>query len=362
MLFFDDNDQNINLNKLKAIQLAHAQKRHQHGAVCTACQKPLSNEDSMNAGMGPVCLERARFAEEVSREMLSEIEGVKEPINKGLYPARTAILRERTEKNPRYVTVLSVSPLESLIIDRSEMNQLYNESGSMAHAISQSLYAFAPIEGESIAATTNPKHPEIMRQFKKFQKALRSIYKERSNYLKENPYTSYYNQVSSKKSLSPEQEQNRIKLLSHKDLQEAQFNQNWSQGLYHRATWLDRLNFTQLSEAKLLANCLKVKTLPPSVPVKDYGLTDQEIMSGLQHSGQLMEKNLFKAFIEGNKNLIFLIELYKKQESLAGEDKLFALRLSNQIAQKDGFKLDQVNKIKELLTKYKISPQLLNLS
>src|SRR5690606_23590612 len=152
----------------------------------------------------------------------------------------------------------------------------------------------------------------------------RSIYKERNNYLKENPYTSYYNQVSSKKGLTPEQEQNRIALLSHKDLQEAEFNKNWSQGLYHRATWLDRLNLTQLSEAKLLASCLKAKKIPDSVPVKDYGLTDQEIISGLQHSGQLMEKNLFKAFIDGNKNLIFLIELYKKQESFSGEDKLFS--------------------------------------
>jgi hypothetical protein len=314
----------------------------------------------MIAGMGPICLERTRFAEEVSRELLSEIEGVREPINKGLYPARTAILREKTEKLPRYVTVLSVTPLESLVFDRTEMNKLYEQTGSMTQSIASSLYTFVPVEGESIASTTNPKHPEVMRHFKKFQKTLRSIYKERNDYLKSNPYTSYYNQVHSKKGLSPEQEKNRIDLLNQKDINPEYFNLGWSKGFFHRATWMDRLNFTQLSEAKVLASVLKNKPLPENIPVKDYGLTDQEILTGLQHSGQVLEKNMFKGFIEGNKNLIFLIEQYKKNEQMEGPDKLFFIRLSNQLVNRETISPELFIKINELLTKYKISPQLLN--
>lgn len=358
MLFFDDNTQNINLKKLKALQEAHAKNLHSTGAVCSACQKPLSNEESMVAGMGPICLERTRFAEEVDRSMLSEIEGQKEPINKGLYPARTVILRERNEKYPRYVTVLSVAPLESVVIDRTEMNKNYEQSGSMAEAIAQSLYSFVPVEGESVAPTANPKHPEVMRHFKKFQKDLRNIYKERFEYIKSNPYSSYYNQVQSKKSLTEEQEASRNELLNQKDLNPDFFNLHWSKGAFHRATWIQRLNFTQLSEAKLLASALNLKPLPSDVSVKDYGLTDQEIVSGLQHSGQVFEKNLFKSFVDGNKNLIFLIETYKKFDSFEGMDKLFFIRLSSSISSGDSLKPEDVAKMDQLLLKYKISNKL----
>ena len=361
MLFFSENDNNINLKGIRELVASRLAMRHQHGAVCTACQKPLTNEDSMIAGMGPVCLERARFAEAVSRDQLGEIEGQKEPINKGLYPARTAILREKSEKLPRYVTVLSVTPLESLLIDRTEMNKVYAQTGSMAEAIGQSLYSFVPVEGESIAPTTNPKHPEVMRSFKKFQKSLRDIIKERMDYLKGNPYSSYYNQVSSKKGLTAEQEAARIELLSQKDLKPEYFNEGWSKGLFHRATWLSRLNQTQLSEAKMLASVLKIKAFPESIKIQDYGLTDAEIMGGLGHSNQIQEKNLFKAFVEGNKNLMFLMEIYKKFDTVEGPDKLFFIRLSNTMTSKENLKLDQVQKLKELLPKYKISPNLISI-
>lgn len=360
MLFSSGNDQNINLKTIRELVAARMAHRHQHGAVCTACQKPLSNEDSMIAGMGPVCLERARFAEEVSRDQLVEIEGVKEPIHKGLYPARTAILREKTEKLPRYVTILSVTPLESLLIDRTEMHKIYAQTGSMSEAISQSLYTFVPVEGESIAPTTNPKHPEIMRSFKKFQKKLRDVIKERMDYIKGNPYSSYYNQVSSKKGLTPDQESARIELLSQKDLNPEYFNEGWSKGHFHRATWLSRLNQTQLSEAKMLASVIKNKPFPENIPIKDYGLTDMEIMGGLGHSNQIQEKNLFKAFVDGNKNLMFLMETYKKFDTMEGADKLFFIRLSNTMTAKENLKLEQIQKLKELLPKYKISPNLIS--
>lgn len=230
----------------------------------------------------------------------------------------------------------------------------------MAQAIAQSLYSFVPVEGESVAPTTNPKHPEVMRHFKKFQKTLRAIYKERFDYLKSNPYTSYYNQVKSKKSLSQEQESARTELLSQKDLNPEYFNLGWSKGWFHRSTWIKRLNFTQLSEAKLLASALNQKSMPSEIEAKDYGLTDQEIMTGLQHSGQAFEKNLFKSFVDGNKRLIFLIEAYKKFDTFEGMDKLYFIRLSSQVANQEELKAPEIIKLNEMLQKYKLSPKLFN--
>lgn len=325
-------------------------KRQLGSLVCLACQKPIESGDSVMSGMGPICLERTRFAEIVDRSHLPEIEGARESILKGLYPARTAILNLKNEKNPRYVTVLSVEHLESIVIDRTEMNKAYQETGSMKDAILASLYAFSPMDGSSIAPISNPKHPEVMRQYKKFQKEIRGIYKERAEYLLKHPHTAYYNQVQSKKTLNPEQTKNREELLSKKDLEPDYFNKHWSSGAFHKATFITRLQFTKLSEARVLALALNknldIKTL-------DYGLTDQEISSGLQHSGQLFEKNLFQSFISGNKNLMFLIEIYKKIDSFEGSDKLFFVRLSNLLNTKTEFK--DIEKLEELLQKYKIS-------
>jgi len=358
MLFFNDSIENINLKKIKD-QHKSFRLKLQAGAVCSACLKPLTNEDSMIAGMGPTCLERTRFAESIDRQYLTEIEGQRESVSKGLMPTRTVLLKNKNDKNPYYMTILNVSYLESLGIDRTKMNEIYNKTGSMKEAISQALMSFVPVECEYVAQTATPKHPEVMRKFKTFQKTLRNILKERTVYLKENPYNSYYNQVQNKKNLSEEQNKERDSLLDKKIVEPDFFNLGWSKGYFHRATWIDRLNYTQLAEAKLLASTLKQKTMPSEYTIKDYGLTDQEIMTGLQHSGQVFEKNLFKSFLEGNKNLFFLIEMYKKIDAFEGREKLLAIRSSAQIANNTSLKKEDLHELGLLCQKNKVSLSLL---
>lgn len=358
-MFFDDNSQKLNLKKINAVKELH---RHSHaGVICTACQKPLSDEESMIAGMGPVCLERTRFAESVTREELFELEGLREPINKGLYPARTVILREKNDPLPKYVSILSVDPLEALVIDRTEMNEVYKKTGSMAEAIAQALRTFVPIEGESVAPAQTPKHPEVMRKFKIFQKEIRGLYKERSEYLKDHPFNAYYNQVFSKKSLTEDQEKKREELLKQKVENPEFFQKGWSQGKFHRATWIARMQHTQLSEAKLLGSVLESKNLLEGVDVKDYGLTDPEILQGLQHSQQVFEKHLFKSFIEGNKNLILLIEFYKQYQNIDPKDRLLNLRLAGKIANKETLNQLEKDQISGFMSTLKIPSRLLNL-
>lgn len=232
------------------------------GVVCTTCQKPLSDEDSMIAGMGPVCLERSRFAEHVGRENLVHLEAAREPMNKGLYPARTAILKLKEENLARFVTVLSADSSNSLMIDRTEMNDEYAKTGSIAEAIVSSLYNFESHEGEYVSALTNPKDADLARDFKRFQKHVREIYKERNEFIKANPFIAYYNQVHSKKSLSDAQLEAREKLLNDKEVYPEQFQDSWGKGKVHLATWVQRLKSTQLSEARILADALDAKVKP----------------------------------------------------------------------------------------------------
>lgn len=360
-MFFDDNSQNINLKKINAIKLANKNFNHETGVICTACQRPLTDESSMIAAMGRICLERTRFAENITRDLLEHVEGPRESINKGLYPARTAILRERSEKQPRLVTILSVEPLDSVILDRMEMKLNYEKNKmTMAEAIANSLYSFMPIEAESIAAIQTPKNPEVMRDFKTFQKNLRQDLKDRTDYLRDHPFNDYYNQVSSKKTLSEAQLEAREELLNTKIVNPQKFNEGWGKGKFHRATWIARMKETQLSEAKSLSSALEINNSIrlDGVEIKDYGLTDQEILMGLQHSHQNLEKSLFKSFIEGNRNLIGLIEMYKNFNTIEIKDKMNVIKFMTKIANKENFSLGEKQQFFDAVAKLKINNKL----
>ena len=346
----------INQKKVKALREQIANPHlHKNGVVCTTCQKPLSDEESMIAGMGPVCLERSRFAEHISRQELSHLEGPKEPLNKGLYPARTMLLKLKQEETPRFVTVLSAESSNALVIDRTEMTDEYAKTGSIADAIVSSLYNFSPHEGEHVSSLTAPKDADLARDFKKFQKHIREMYKERSEFTKQNPMVAYYNQVLSKKSLSDDQLESREKLLQEKELYPEKFQDSWGKGKIHLATWVSRLKSTQLSEARILADALDSKVQNNQIEIKDYGLTDAEILHGLNSSNQILEKNLFKSFLDGSEYLSVSIDMYKKFPTMDLPDKMLTNKILGELSAKKFVDPDLKVSWKNLLSKHKIS-------
>lgn len=346
----------VNKKRIDALRKQIANPHlHKGAVVCTACQKPLAVEESMIAGMGPVCLERSRFAEHISRQELAHLEGPKEPLSKGLYPARTMLLKLKFEDTPRFVTVLSAENNSALVIDRTEMNEEYAKTGSIADAIVSSLYNFEPHEGEHVSSIVNPKDADLARDFKKFQKHIREMYKERSEFLKQNPLNSYYNQVLSKKGLSETQLEAREKLLEAKDLDPEKFQDSWGKGKIHLVTWSSRLKATQLSEARLLAEALDAKVKNSGVEEKDYGLTDAEIIAGLAHSNQVLEKNLFKTFLDGSEFLPVALDMYKKFPSMDLSDKMFTNKILGEISSKKALDPELKAQWKDVLSKNKIS-------
>lgn len=355
-MIFSSSKGGYNEKKTQAFRESLAKPHlHRGGVVCTTCQKPLSDEDSMSAGMGPVCLERSRFAEHVGRENLIHLEAAREPLNKGLYPSRTAILKLKQENLGRFVTFLSADSNQSLMIDRSEMNEAYSKTGSIAEAIVSSLYNFEPHEGEYISALGNPKDADLARDFKKFQKHVRETYKERSDFIRANPFVSYYNQVQSKKGLSESQLEAREKLLADKENQPEIFQDQWGKGKVHLSTWIKRLKSTQLSEARILADALEVKSKSLNMEIKDFGLTDQEIEAGLHHSHQALEKHLFKSFIEGSTYLMIKVDLYKRFKDMELSDKMATTKIFAELSQQKPMTAELKASIKGVLSKYKIS-------
>lgn len=294
--------------------------------VCTTCQRSLQAEDSMIAGMGTICRERARFTERLDRKDLKSVEGKKEPVDTGLYPARNAIMRIKEVEDPHFVSIISVNPRESNMMDRTEMNKIYNETGSMAEAISRSIFSLNPNKVYSVASAVRPKHPFLAKMFNKFQRADRKDVRERIKRVRENLDDTYYQIIDSKKSLSDEQKEARDKLVV-KVKGNDERRKVFQEGHYHMATLLSRLDDVFMPQAKSLkASIANVKELnDKKVKVKDYGLTDTEILRHFA-STKSNERVIVKAFFQGSKDLPKMLELYNKAKTLSGMEKVMALK------------------------------------
>ena len=281
--------------------------------VCTTCQRTLSNEESMIAGMGAVCRERARFAEKIERNQLQEVEGRRELRKDGLYQARTAVVRIKGEESPRFVSILSVNSEqgESIFIDRTEMNKQYEEGKSLAESIADSLYGVQTFEVESVASAALPKNPNLRRRFKKFQKKDRQDLRERSEMIKNYGINNhYYKKVDSIKNLTEALQEARREfgILIDND---SEAKERFGKGKYHLATLMTRLNkYPSMKEAKNLLRGLKTGVNLDGVPLKDYGVTEKEILVNLSKAPR--EKALFQSFSRGNKHLDLMVEIYIK--------------------------------------------------
>lgn len=327
------------------------------GFLCCVCQKPLKSEESMAAGMGPTCLERARFAESLEPSYLDEMTGIHEPAHKAMEPSRSVLIK-LADGSTVFSTVISFSNSQALVIDRSAVNKAYETKGSMVEALIEGLRKANPMEIQYVSELEQPRKPELMKAYKNFQKNFRTIMRERSDFLLRNPTLPYYKKINKKKDLNVIQLANREELMRLKDFNDPNFLINWNDGSYHVASLLDRLSYTRLSEAKLFKRTLEDNTLKPDFKVKDFGLTDQEIMSGLQHSGKVLEKNMFLAFKNGNPNMILLIELHKKIKDIKGLDRLKVYRMTHKIVSNEVIPEDDKVQFQKLLTDYGIFSQL----
>lgn len=303
--------------------------------VCQVCFKPLKSHGSVIAGMGPVCRERLRFAEEADLDELETMKGEAEPPNsRSLLPFRNVIL-EGKKRDLTLASILGVNNGNIILVDRQKLKETYNNSKSYSEAFSQCIKLVSNIELSSVHAIVSPDHPQIRREFLKFQKKHKQKIKEREDITESN--RSYeldysFGNVESLKDLSEDQQKNRQEMLDLQKSNPEQFNQLYATGEFHLATFLKRMENSDFNEVLEIRKIL-LKRYAPKIDVKDYGLTIDEIANGLQASNKIFEKNLFRAFHQGNTNLMGIVEIINKQPSMETNDKMSSIKIINLLTQ-----------------------------
>lgn len=285
-----------------------------------------------------MCRERLRFAEQADTEVLETMKGELEiPNSKSLLPFRNVILKEKTSDKIVLSSLLGVNNGSIILVDRQKLNQIYNSIDSISYtqAFSQSLGVIQNFEIESVHAIEKPDHPEYRREFTKFSKIHKTRIEEReqisSKNIEDNLDYSFGN-ITSTRDLSDTQKSNREEMMNMQKSNNEKFNQLFAQGEFHLATFLKRLESSDFPEILEVRKIL-LKRYSPQIDVKDYGLTQNEISSGLQSANKNIEKNLYKAFSEGNTNLMAIIDIFNKQDKLEPKDKIFAIKVINTLIQ-----------------------------
>ena len=331
--------------------------------ICQVCFKPLKTHGSIVAGMGPVCRERLRFAEDAELEILETMKGESEPPNsRSLLPFRNVIIEEKNSKNLTLSSILGVNNGNIILVDRQKLKETYSNSQSYSEAFSKCIKLVSNIEINSVHSINSPDHPQFRREFLQFQKKHKQKIQEREELIASNKaYELDYSfgNVESEKYLSEEQIKNRKEMLELKNTNNELFNQLYATAEFHLATFLTRLensNFTELLEMRKIL----LKRYSPKIDVKDYGLTIDELSNGLQAANKPFEKNLYKAFTQGNTNLMGIIEIINRQSAMENADKMISIKIINTLTQdpymsqgnKDSAFYDQV---RAFIKKYNIS-------
>lgn len=303
--------------------------------ICQVCLKPLKSHGSIIAGLGPVCRERLRFAENADLEELESMKGDAEPPNsRALQPFRTVIL-EGKNRNLTLSSILGVNNGNVILVDRRKLQDEYSNSKSYSEALSKCIKLVSNIDLNSVHSIISPDHPQYRREFLKFQKKHKQKIKEREDLISTN--RSYeldysFGNIDAIKDLDSDQQKNRQEMSDIQKANSEHFNQLYATGEFHLATFLKRLENSNFPEILEMRKVL-LKRYTPKVDVKDYGLTVDEISNGLQAANKVFEKNLFKAFYQGNSNLMGIVDIINKQTTMDVGDKMNSVKIINILTQ-----------------------------
>jgi hypothetical protein len=122
------------------------------------------------------------------------------------------------------------------------------------------------------------------------------------------------------------------------------YNQMWSSGLFQRATLMQRVKSLKTKEANDFYKFLGESDQSLDITVKDWGLTDDEIVNGLKHSTQKIESYLFMAFLNGNKNFNLMLILSKKMPEMSKNNRFKAYQAIIKMLGNPNFNKDDLKK------------------
>ena len=317
---------NTTLSVLDIIKQKQQEQHNDNSMICDVCQIPLTDPISMDAGKGPVCRTRARFAEKLSRDQLAEIEGVKSPLSDDKLNFRTTILRVKGEENPYLITIVGSVNNDLVFFDRQEYDKAYESNMSVADSLLTSFKTVSKDSCESIASLIEPKNETISSSLKDFHNSYREEIKSR-----EREWKGVGIQVPSRKLLDKDQlEDRKIMMKNYRADNNSKFKAKWSAGEYPIATLMSRLESSTIPGSQELLTVLKSQY--GEIKARDFGLTDDEIIHGFKQATLPIERKIFSALIKGKGELNELAQTYKAiKESPKEKPNMEAIKRLNEL-------------------------------
>lgn len=300
-------------------------------------------------------LELLRFAEELKNpaDLFFLTGKPKDHISKVLQIGNFVLLKLINKETLLLVLVISHSDNHIIVSDRTEFNELYNQTVNYTKSFSESLYDIDRLMIENVFVLSSPTDPDTIRAFKMFKRDFRQKIQSQREYYEKVLKYKYFQSYNSKKELphnlyTQRDDFNRIK-DSNDDIHDL-FEYDC---VYHLNNFLYRLKQTQNSEAKMLYTAIEEvnREKLKDIPFEDFGLLDNEILISLQTNGNVFEYYLMKGYLNGVSNLPLIIDLYLWISSNKGlYQKNEAINVFNLLTQPTLVKLD--NEQKALIKKF----------
>lgn len=311
-------------------------KRHFVGAHvhCPLCNKRLFRPESEIAGIGPVCQKRIKFAEYLEEAELVTMATTRQSFAQNNRENKTLIFKN-SQGRLILATLLSVTSNDVIYLNRQKSQRVFAETSSLTEATLSGIEIENVDNIEYVANIDLPDHADLKRAFTAFNKDyLEDIVhrEELEKDLKEKKLNTFYYPIVDKRDMTSSQLRTREELMAFKENHPRDYHFAWANGVYQRSTFLARIQNQNYPESVRLKSYLNKINKFKNLEVKDYGLTDDEIETGLTHSEQKIEALLFKAYSQSNRNINLMIALAEKIDTLNAITRLKAHRsLSNML-------------------------------
>lgn len=272
------------------------------------------------------------FGESLSNEDLASLRShFGKPLIEMLNMFFEPLVIDYKRKVGEYTIIIPISSnldISKNAIDTRLLRHNY-ETKSYTEAFRASFGVFRNNDINTAHHVAPPDHPMVRTAFISFQKQLRLAKKEMEQNLEDRtfiPLDYKYQNTNDLYNLTKEQKYNREKLFIQQSQDTDKFNQIWVRGEFHLATIIARLELATAQELIMAREEILNKN-EISVKIQDYGLTINEIMSGLLISNKPNERIIYKCFIEGNLNLKAILIILRNLDKIDPNDRFLAKRV-----------------------------------
>lgn len=303
---------------------------------CSVCDTKLENPETMIAGIGPVCYQKVLFTEILTSDELETMEKKRIKFN---------------DDSLNKLLIMKINNKAHLGIPFKEedgivsfFNRKKIKNIKVENIVDSYLNAFEDVDQENIeyiSTLNNSSSPDIRRAFKYFKKRiseeLNSLISIEKDYNDKGLNTINFNSLDKKEKMTQSQIINRESFLKLRETNPEIYSFHWKNGIYQRSTLIYRLKNIEYREAKDFNNFLtkKENSQFQEIPIRDYGLTNDEIYNGLRNSNQKTEANLFKAFVRGNPNFNLMLKIAQNYKKLSSKNKIKAYKFFVKISNSD---------------------------